>query len=162
MLRSTTLCGLPIEPRRTWTKTWTNERSLGHSVEGLLSECSKVCSGSIAALSVRYWTGCSRPIPLKNSISANARKILAARRRQACVDVGGHKEELPSPRTLSWQAYKRETDGICACSHIRAKLVVFRISSFSTESTGQRRWRTSASMRAFVKAPANSDVSMAH
>src|SRR5262249_41082226 len=47
--------------------------------------------------------------------------------------MGGHKEQLPSPRTVSSHAYKRETDGICACSHVRAKVVVLGISSFSTE-----------------------------
>ena len=72
-----------------------------------------------------------RPILLKNSISAGHKKILASKRCEACVDVRGHTQQLPSPRTVSWQAYEGETDGSCARSHIRAKFVIAAISSFS-------------------------------
>ena len=42
-----------------------------------------------------------RPILLKNSISAGHGKILASKRREACVDMRGHKQQLPSPRMVS-------------------------------------------------------------
>jgi len=45
-----------------------------------------------------------RPILLKNSLCADDGKILATRRREARGDLGGHQEQLPSSRRVSWHA----------------------------------------------------------
>ena len=44
------------------------------------------------------------PILLKNSLCADDGKILATRRREARGDLGGHQEQLPSSRRVSWHA----------------------------------------------------------
>jgi hypothetical protein len=63
------------------------------SARKVMSASGRVCA---VGLTGRYW-----PILLKNSISAGHGKILASKRREACVDMRGHKQQLPSPRMVS-------------------------------------------------------------
>jgi hypothetical protein len=70
---------------------------------------------------------------LKNSVSTDDENNLVLIGREACVKLGGYKDELISRRWASPLLHKRKVDDIFDQIRIWRKIAALAISSFSTE-----------------------------